>query len=333
MRYRLRAAPALSRISLQRNPGKVLVSDVPPHGSDRAGKAKLLLVLLSLAWGFSWPVMMVALAEVTPWTLRVLGYANGTLCMFALAKLRGRSARLPFGLVWAHVVVSALLTIVGFGLLSTFAQLSALTSRVAIVTYSMPIWASLLAWLILGERLNAMSIIGLVLCVGGVTVLIYPLATMGIPLGLLLALGAALTWAAGTVYLKWAQMRGDGIVITAWQLAVSFVVLAGCVAVFEGTPHLWPLRPATVLALAFHGLIATGLAYFLWFDIVGRLPAATASLGSLCVPVVGILSSMVMLGERPTFTDAVGFALILAAAACVLIAPTGGRHRSKIGER
>jgi drug/metabolite transporter (DMT)-like permease len=41
----------------------------------------------------------------------------------------------------------------------------------------------------------------------------------------------------------------------------------------------------------------------------------------------------VMLGERPTFTDAVGFALILAAAACVLIAPTGGRHRSKIGER
>jgi drug/metabolite transporter (DMT)-like permease len=294
-----------------------------PDAIRREGKAKLLLVLLSIAWGLSWPVMMVALAEVTPWTLRALGYANGTLCMFALVKLRGRKATLPFGVAWAHVVVSAFLTIVGFGLLSTFAQLSALTSRVAIVTYSMPIWASPLAWLVLGERLTAMSIAGLVLCVAGLAVLIYPLATLGIPLGLALALAAALVWAAGTVYLKWARIRGDGIVVTAWQLAVAFVVLAGCVAAFEGTPHLWPLKPATLLALAFHGVIATGLAYFIWFDIVARLPAATASLGSLCVPVVGILGSMVMLGERPTAADLVGFALILAAAACVLLAPSG----------
>jgi drug/metabolite transporter (DMT)-like permease len=73
--------------------------------------------------------------------------------------------------------------------------------------------------------------------------------------------------------------------------------------------------------MIFSGLIGSGLAYFLWFNIVGRVPAMTASLGVLSVPVVGMLSSMLILGDRPTPADYVGFALIFAAAACVLLRP------------
>jgi drug/metabolite transporter (DMT)-like permease len=289
--------------------------------SDSAGTAKLLLVLLSLAWGINWPVMKIALNEVTPWTLRIVGYGIGMLFLFALVRLRGRPLTLRFGPAWGHVVVSALLNVVGFGLFSAFAQLSALTSRVVIVSYSMPIWTSLLAWLVLGERLNAMTLAGLVLCLAGLAFLIYPLAASGVPIGLLIALGAAVSWAAGTIYLKWARMQADVVAVTAWQILVSFVVIAACVPLFEGTPHLWPLSGWAIFALAYQGVIGTGIAYFLWFNIVRRVPAATASLGSLCVPVVGILSSMLILGDRPTFADAVGFTLIFAAAACVLLQP------------
>jgi drug/metabolite transporter (DMT)-like permease len=236
--------------------------------------------------------------------------------------------RLPAGPIWAHVVVSGLLNVVGFGMFAAFAQLSALTSRVVIVAYSMPVWASLLGWFLLCERLNLASGLGLVLCVAGLTVLVYPLAGAGAPVGLLLALGAAVSWAGGTIYLKWARISGDGITITAWQLALSFIVIAACQAAFEGPPHLWPLSLPVILALAYHGFIGTGIAYFLWFDIVGRLPAATASLGSLCVPVVGILSAVLMLGERPTAMDAIGFTLIFAAAASVLL-PTAARSSGR----
>jgi drug/metabolite transporter (DMT)-like permease len=65
------------------------------------------------------------------------------------------------------------------------------------------------------------------------------------------------------------------------------------------------------------------LAYILWFAIIERLSTATAALGSLATPVVGVLGSMLMLGERPTGADLVGFALIFAAAACVLVQPVG----------
>ena len=68
-------------------------------------------------------------------------------------------------------------------------------------------------------------------------------------------------------------------------------------------------------------MVGSTLAYLLWFEIVLRLPAMTASLGVLSVPVVGTVASMLLLGEWPTGTDVVGFVLILAAAACVLLAP------------
>ena len=286
---------------------------------QRDTTAILLLVLLSLAWGLSWPAVRIILDEVEPWTLRVLGYGTGAVFMFAVVRVQGRTAGLPFGPVYLHVIVSAFLNVLGFGVITTFAQINTLTSQVVIVSYSMPVWASLMAWVILGERLNSSSVIGLLLCVCGLAVLVYPVTSADSWLGLLLALGAALSWAAGTIYVKWARIPGDRVVITAWQLAVSFVVTAAGVAMFEGVPRLWPLSLPVILALAFHGPVGTGLAYFLWFSIVGRLSTAAASLGSLCVPVVGILSSIILLGERPTAMDAVGFALIFAAAASVLL--------------
>jgi drug/metabolite transporter (DMT)-like permease len=293
----------------------------PASRRDSAATARLLLLLLAFAWGITWPLTRIALFEVSPWTLRVVGYGVGTLFMFALVRLRGRPMALPFGVAWGHVIVSALLTVVGFGLLTAFAQLSALTSRVVIIAYSMPIWASLLAWLFLGERLTVMATAGLVLCVTGLAVLVIPIAELGLPVGLVLALAAAVSWAAGTVYLKWVRLQADVVALTAWQLLVSYLLMAACVLFIEGVPRLWPLSAQAIFALAYQGFIGTGLAYFLWFSIVGRVSAATASLGSLCVPVVGILGSVLILGDRPTFADAIGFALIFAAAACVMIQP------------
>jgi drug/metabolite transporter (DMT)-like permease len=67
----------------------------------------------------------------------------------------------------------------------------------------------------------------------------------------------------------------------------------------------------------------------MWFAIVRRLPAATASLGALGIPVVGVLSTVLIVGERPTATDIVGFALIFAASACVLLVPLAAARQAK----
>jgi drug/metabolite transporter (DMT)-like permease len=291
----------------------------PPHGLEEAIKARLLLVLLALVWGLSWPIMKIALDEVGVFTLRVLGFSLSAVSLFGLTWLRGASCAIPRGAAWLHVGIASLFNVIGFALFSSFAQLAAATTRVVIINYSMPIWASLMAWLFLGERLNARTGIGLALCVAGLATLIYPVAAVQPVTGLLLALGCALCWAAGTVYMKWARIPGDLLAVTAWQIAIGAVVMAAGFPLFQGAPALSPVSLQAALAVLYNGLIGSGFAYVLWFAIINRLPTATAALGSLLTPVIGVVSSILLLGERLTVPDAIGFGLIFAAAACVLL--------------
>jgi drug/metabolite transporter (DMT)-like permease len=292
-----------------------------PHRSDDM-TARLMLMMLSLGWGVTWSTMRIALMEIPPLSMRVATMFIGAVTLWALTRARGRSFALRSPIVVAHVIVAALFNVVGFSLFTPFAQLYAATSRVTILVYTMPIWASLLARFVLGERLTTSRALALALCVAGMAVLIYPLTATGVPLGIMLALGAAVSWAAGTVYLKWARIQAEPMAVTFWQILIAFVVITACLPVFEGSLHLWPLHAKTIVALVFSGLVGSGIAYFLWFDIVRRLPAMTASLGVLSVPAVGIVASVVMLGERPTVPDIVGFALIFAASGFVLLTPS-----------
>jgi drug/metabolite transporter (DMT)-like permease len=296
-----------------------MVPQSPPASPDMT--ARLMLVVLSLGWGVTWSAMRIALMEVPPFSMRVASMLIGAITLGLLTAVRGRSFALRTPRAGVHVIVASLFNIVAFSLFTPFAQLYAATSRVAIVVYTMPIWASLLARVVLGERVTAPRAVALALCVAGMLVLVYPLATAGVPIGILLALGAAVSWAAGTVYLKWAHIEAEPMAVTFWQIVVGFVVISACQPLVEGPLHLWPIRMTTLAALVFGGLVGSGIAYFLWFEIVRRLPAMTASLGVLSVPAVGIVASVLMLGERPTVTDLVGFALILLASACVLLAP------------
>jgi drug/metabolite transporter (DMT)-like permease len=263
--------------------------------------------------------MRVALGEIPVFSMRTVSLGLGALTLVIVVAAQRRKVMMPNATAWAHVFVAAILNIVGFSLLSSFALLQAATSRVAILSYTMPIWTALFAWLVLGERFNRARIVALALCVAGMAVLIAPLAGAGIPIGLLLALGTGASWAAGTVYLKWARIDADPIVVAAWQLVTGFLVVVIALAFVEGGLHLTQAHLPAVFGMVFTGWVGSGLAYFLWFKIVGRLPAMTASLGILSTPVVGVISTAVLLGEWPTVPDMAGFALICAASACVLL--------------
>ncbi len=291
------------------------------------GNAKIMLVVLTCVWGVTWPLMKIALNDIPPFSMRVSTAGLGALTLVALMMLQRRSFRIPRGVARWHVFVAGLLNIAGFSLCTAFGQLSATTSRVAILTYTMPIWAALMARPILGERFTVIRGAALALCAAGLTVLMSQQSAAGVPTGMFFAIGAGVSWAAGTVYLKWARIDGDPLAVTTWQLVAAFVFIGLCLPVFEGSLHLWPVRWEAMFGLWFTGVLGCGFAYVLWFEIVRLLPAMTASLGVLSVPAIGVVSSVFLLGDRPTVTDMIGFALIFAAAVCVLVpTPAAMRH-------
>ena len=294
------------------------------EGQSAATTAKLLVVVMGFAWGFNWIATRIILSALPPWTMRTLGIGLGALTLFAAAVVTGVSLAVPRG-ERLKILIAAFFNVGIFNVCSAYAQIYGTTSRAVVIAYSMPIWSALLALFVLKEKLNALKLFALALCATGLAILIYPLARAGFPFGALLALVCAWAWAAGTVYLKWARIRAATLAIAAWQLLFGWLMLAAGMVIFDGLPQFSPLPAHVVLWIAYNGLIGMGLAYFLWFVIVDRLPTTTASLGSLLVPVVGVIGSAVVVGERPSLTDIVGFACIFAAAASVLLQPDA-RH-------
>ncbi|MGB8639714.1 MAG: DMT family transporter, partial [Pseudolabrys sp.] len=264
----------------------------PNAKADSDATARLLVVLLAFAWGLNWTAAAFALREISPWSLRVAGSGIGAAILFLAASVTGHNMKLPRG-EYVHVTVAGLLNVAGFQVLSGFAQLSGATSRAIIITYSMPIWTVVLSWLVLGERLNTIRWFAFGLCIAGIAILLWPLFTAGFPPFVFYSLGCALTWAIATVYIKWAKVTVEPLVNAAWQLLLGLVFIVIGSFAFEGYPHLWPLQRDTILAILFVGLFGVGLAHFLWWSIVGRLPATTAALGSLLVPVIGIGATVI----------------------------------------
>lgn len=298
---------------------KAKITAADPNASIRG--ARLLVLLLALAWGLNWPMSRLTLAELPPWGTRFLSLGLGALVLFMVVAISRRRLLIrPATLI--HVTVAGFFNVAAFNILNIEAIASGNASRAVVIAYSMPIWAALMAWLTVGEIFDRVRVLALLLCATGLVTLIWPLAQHGLPFSALLSLGCAFAWAIGTVYMKWADIDADAITITAWQLLVGWIFIGAGMLIFEGPPpDVTALHITTIGPLIYNGLIGFGLAYSLWFTIVGRLPAMTASLGSLLVPVVGIAASAAVLGERPTITDYVGFALIFAAAACVLLRP------------
>src|SRR6266568_1337811 len=143
-----------------------------PHARAKAARtAKMLVVLLAFAWGLNWIAAAVALREVSPWALRVAGTGIGAITLLAAAIITGHRLRVPRG-EYLHVMVAGFFNVAAFQILSGFAQLNGATSRAIIITYSMPIWTTMLSTVVLGEKLDRIRIIAFSLCVAGLSVLL-----------------------------------------------------------------------------------------------------------------------------------------------------------------
>jgi drug/metabolite transporter (DMT)-like permease len=290
--------------------------------SPRADIAPVLIA--AIVWGFNWPATRIAVMEVPPWTMRGMTLCLGALALAGVALIRRQSLAIrrehrP------RLVVAGCLTVGGFAILTTFAQLSLPTSRAAVLAYTMPVWAALMARVVLGERFTRRRVLGLALGTAGLTALAVPLLRNGdLSIGWVYALGAALVWAAGTIVSKRLPVAAPPLVVASWQLLVGGVLCLLGMLVFEANRPGVPYSTATIVALAYSVVFSQALGYLSWFEGIARVSAGTAAVASLLAPALGVFGAMVLLHEQPSMTDFLGLALVLAASATVVVPARSG---------
>src|SRR5437588_11988436 len=126
----------------------------------------MFLAITSVGWGFNWPVTKYLLGELPPLTLRGATGVIGALLLGVLALLSGQSLRVAAG-QWPRLIAAAVLNVMGWMVLMGLALLWLPASEAALIAYTMPVWASLLAWPILGERPTLLRTIALVMAFAG----------------------------------------------------------------------------------------------------------------------------------------------------------------------
>ncbi len=269
----------------------------------------------ALLWGLNWPAVKIMLTVVPPWSLRTAGLGCGAALLLGYSVLSGRSLAIP-KTQWRHVAIAGLLNVAGFNIFAVFGQLSMPTSRAAILTFTMPLWAVLFGWIVLGETIDRRRAAALALGAAGLAILTVPFLDAvkagTVPIGLLYVLGAAISWAAGTVYLKKHPINAEPLATAAWQVVIAVAVCAAGMALFE-TPSLDLTSPSVAAAFAYHIALPQATAYVLWFSLIRKVPAATAAIGTLLIPIFGVLGAILILGDWPGFTDVAGLVLILSA--------------------
>jgi drug/metabolite transporter (DMT)-like permease len=275
-------------------------------------RAGLYPFVLALLWGFNWPAVKIVLHEVPPFVFRSIGLASASLLLLGVALMLRRRLAVNRS-SWFPLLMAGTFNIAGFNIFTAFAQLNTTTSRAAILTYTMPIWSTLLAALFLGEPIDREKAIALAAGSTGIALLAIPVFESGQLIGMILPLLAALAWALGTVIQKKWPLKGDPLATTAYQLMIGATISILCMMAADQTvPSSLSIMASG--ALVFHIVGATAAAYVLWFAILERNAASTSALLSFAVPVVGVLSAMLLVGDRPSFMDILGFAAILTAA-------------------
>jgi drug/metabolite transporter (DMT)-like permease len=272
------------------------------------GLAAGALVLLALIWGYTWPVMKIMLdyAEPFPYAAMRTFFAGVILVLFLPVFHRPmRPKALPM------TALLGVLQTAGFLGLMTWALQGEGAGKTAILTYTMPFWLLLMAWVFLGEGLKGFQWVAVGMALAGLILVLAPWEMEG-GSSPFLAVGGALCWAASAIVAKILRRRHevDLLSLTAWQLLLGSIPLV-VVAAATWSPPVW--SGTFVAGLAFTVLAGNCLAWILWLYILSTLPAGTAGLGMLLTPVIGITASWIQLGEQPGGVEGAGMLLIVSA--------------------
>ncbi|MGY4308998.1 drug/metabolite transporter (DMT)-like permease [Bradyrhizobium sp. USDA 4369] len=288
-----------------------------PKASGRITPAGLMfLAVTSLGWGFNWPVTKHLVGVLPPLTLRGSTGVVGAALLALLAIVRSQSLAVQRE-VWPRLIIAGLLNVTVWMVLMGLALLWLPAGEAALIAYTMPVWASILAWPILGERPTWLRVLALLLAFAGLAALMggngLSASRDKLP-GILMVLGGAFGFALGTVLAKKLPIRLPPLSAAAWQIGIGCVPIVLVGVVIEQSD--WTRLDQLDWALMFYStVIQFCVAYVTWFAALARLPASVAAIGTMAVPVIGVVASAIALREPLGAGQVAALALTLAAVA------------------
>lgn len=275
-------------------------------------------MLVTLTWGLSYSVIKFALKDYPPIAFRTWCLVLGILALGIYLIRQRISFRVPQAERFRVFQLSALNMILWqIGLMYGVLLLN--SGRAAIIGYTMPVWALLTSVLIYGARLTWQGVLGVTLALAATLLLgVAEFSSFSAaPIGVMLMLGAAISWGAGTAMTRHSTLTISNEVLTFWSLVSAAIALLILTFFTEYDRWRWPVI-SEWLAIIYAGVVTFSFGYVAWFRVARKLPPVVSSLSIMLVPVVGLFAGSLFMGETLSSFDYVALVFILLAMATVI---------------
>lgn len=278
----------------------------------------VLLVLLTVIWGLNWPVMKQGLAHFPPLTFRALSLVLGLPVVALVVVQQKLSFRIPRE-YWGTVLKLAIPNVVLWHCLMILAIPNLSSGRAAILGYTMPIFSAVLGSIFFKDKLAHRAWLGVAAAALGVLLLLWhEMGALGSkPFGMILMLISACSWAVGTQLLRRTHIPVPLMTLSFWMIAIGCAVLITVSVVFERDSWVMPDGAAT-FGILYNAFLALGFAQITWFFLARTLPPVASTLSVMLIPVIGVFSGSLWLGEVLHWQDWTAVGLMMVAIASVL---------------
>jgi drug/metabolite transporter (DMT)-like permease len=280
--------------------------------SSRRWLGILLLLITASGWAEGWSATKILMRDWPPLFSRGVAGVAAALILAFIVVLRGERIYVPREAIPRLVCASFtnVFAWMGFSMLTLY-WLN--IGEGVLLVFTMPIWATLLAWPFLGTRPTLRSITALLFGLAGVVVLFsghdFSLGS-GKLIGVSFALGAAVLFALGTV-LNRRPLPLSQLAAVMWQVGLACLPMLVLGLLFE-RPNLRALTPMGFAMLCYITVVGMGICYLTWFATLRHLPPALAATGILLIPLLAVISGAVIFGEPLGWKEAASVALTLA---------------------
>lgn len=278
--------------------------------SGKTLKLQLIVLLLVFLWGYSWVVMKQASMYIAPAMFTALrsGIAFFILSALVLCQ-KTKTASIPLG----YGIAIGLFQITGMQGFSQLALSYGDAGKVSVLTYTMPVWLTLMSGIFLKEKIKSGFYFLALFVIIGMLLLIHPWNSKTSFYSYFFAIVSGLCWAYGSVLIKKLYSihpNVDLLKLTAFQMLITALV-CGLIELFIYHPGSFIINNLSIYTVIFNGVFGSAGGWLIMAYILKKTPPGKSYLSLIFIPIVGLILSCLFLGEQLTLMEMVGIAIIV----------------------
>jgi drug/metabolite transporter (DMT)-like permease len=253
----------------------------------------LLLIILVLVWSSVWSLFRIAMEAIPPLSFRVIIGLPAFLLLLILGYKKVKTVKIPKNNIKSLLLIS-FFNVTLWQILMLYGITMLGGGRAAVLTYTMPVWATIFAAIFGYEKINFSIIVSLILGMIGIFFLSIEINIFENIFGFLITLSAGLSWAIGTMIVKYGGIKSDGLIVAGWQQLIGIIPIIPFALYFD-LNNFGDIELKHVLIIFYGIFFSSAYTYWAYFTVLQKFSVNITSISVMTVPVLAVLIDYLMI--------------------------------------